>query len=318
MRRYFAITFFLFFSFLLVGQEQLDTQLYKLAKDAPKTKEIEQLVRFFETAVDKKEDLALLVSYWMMQNIEYDVEGYSNGNYQSDWEHTLQSGKAVCSGYANLFKAFCDRVRLNCSVISGFAKGYGYSIGEKFDGPNHAWNLIEINNQYYLFDITWASCYVSTVLDSLKYFKFPEPTYLFSDPKTFIEKHLPCQKRWQLLMSPVSFQRFSNFESFSQMTDVSTTRYNYQDSIRNYLAKDLVDQWIMDAEESYLVFPSQLDLARSYERIAYELSSSTSEKARLKRAKYYYSSALALFTDTADIRRCEIGIKFVQFYLNRM
>ena len=102
------------------------------------------------------------------------------------------------------------------------------------------------------------------------------------------------------------------------MTDVSTTRYNYQDSIRNYLAKDLVDQWIMDAEESYLVFPSQLDLARSYERIAYKLSSSTSEKARLKRAKYYYSSALALFTDTADIRRCEIGIKFVQFYLNRM
>ena len=319
MRRYLILIIIAFSNFLLFGQELLNRKLYEAAQNAAKTDEIDELITYFEGEAETKEDLVLLISYWMMNNINYDVEGFSTNNYQSSsWETTLTSGVAVCSGYATLFKEFCNRVSIKCEIVDGFAKGYGYTAAEKFNEPNHAWNIVKIDNQYHLFDITWASGYIQRIQDTLKYFKFPEPSYLFSPPNIFIEKHLPSQKRWQLLENPVSFERFSKFEWYEQMKDSLSNFYNYQDSIKNFLTQSFIDQQIMNAEESFSVFPSESELARNYERIAYQLSNFPLTKEKLEKSKYYYSSALELFTDSEDKKRCEKGIEYTQYYLNKM
>jgi transglutaminase/protease-like cytokinesis protein 3 len=39
--------------------------------------------------------------------------------------------------------------------LDGFAKGFGYKIGEPLSTPNHAWNAVRIDGNWYLLDATW-------------------------------------------------------------------------------------------------------------------------------------------------------------------
>ena len=58
-------------------------------------------------------------------------------------EGALLKGTAVCSGYAKAYEILLDAAGIPCETITGFAGGY------------HAWNLVQVDGQWYHVDATW-------------------------------------------------------------------------------------------------------------------------------------------------------------------
>ena len=56
----------------------------------------------------------------------------------------LVEGKAVCEGYAIAFQRLMEAMGIPCYIASGVVKGEG-----------HAWNLVQLNGQWYHLDATW-------------------------------------------------------------------------------------------------------------------------------------------------------------------
>ncbi|MBE6802893.1 MAG: hypothetical protein E7530_08435 [Ruminococcaceae bacterium] len=58
---------------------------------------------------------------------------------------TLVNGVAVCQGYAETFKIFCDKYKIPCVCITGIA-----------NGEAHMWNAVQMDDgKWYLIDVTW-------------------------------------------------------------------------------------------------------------------------------------------------------------------
>ena len=58
-------------------------------------------------------------------------------------EGALLNGTAVCSGYAKAYEALLDAAGIPCETITGYAGGY------------HAWNLVQVDGEWYHVDATW-------------------------------------------------------------------------------------------------------------------------------------------------------------------
>lgn len=142
---------------------------------------------------------------WISQNISYDVDAFFNQRLiEEKSEIVLQRGKAVCGGYAQLFKQMCQQANIPCEIITGWSKEYSEKLPTQ---PNHAWNAVRIDNQWRLLDITWGSGYIN---DQQKYVREFQEHYFLTDPDLLIYDHLPEDARWQLIDKPISRQEFEN------------------------------------------------------------------------------------------------------------
>lgn len=93
------------------------------------------------------------------------VEGEHNPTRSNGTAYgALIERKARCEGYSKAATLICDRVGLNCEIVSGFAESGGQRI-------QHAWNIIDINGVPYHFDFAWS--------DSASRNKIPCMVYLF-------------------------------------------------------------------------------------------------------------------------------------------
>jgi len=112
-------------------------------------------------------------------------------------ENVIKRKKTVCSGFINLFAFMANHADLPTKAINVHAKGAGYKFGDRFKGlSNHAWNIIMLDNKWYLLESTWARC----VKQSVEY-------YFLSPPEKFIIDHWPSKKKWQLLDKPITLKK---------------------------------------------------------------------------------------------------------------
>lgn len=101
---------------------------------------------------------ARAIYVWLAENISYDDAGYNSGNYSStSAEGVLANRTSVCDGYGSLYLALGKEVGLDIKKVAGYAKGYGYQNGQILNEPNHAWNIININGDWRVFDATWGT-----------------------------------------------------------------------------------------------------------------------------------------------------------------
>jgi transglutaminase/protease-like cytokinesis protein 3 len=149
---------------------------------------------------------------WIASNIDYDTEGYENNfwtHYPSDMailNDTYKLRKGVCSGYSHLFKYMLELCDIESEVISGFSRtGLDNFFPHK---ANHDWNAIKIDNEWKLFDVTWAREKGDTILD---YFWFD------TKPDDFILWHFPQNESWLLTDKDYSLQDFYNFPVYSKL-----------------------------------------------------------------------------------------------------
>ena len=123
----------------------------------------QQLVAPFPSLTDK----ARAIFTWLHHNIDYDVKSFFSGNIKgSTPQSTLQSGLAVCEGYASLFTNLAMYASLESRVVGGHGKGFGHVALQPgqplppYEG-NHAWNVVRIDNgEWKLIDACWGAGHV--------------------------------------------------------------------------------------------------------------------------------------------------------------
>jgi uncharacterized protein YkwD len=140
--------------------------------------------------------------------IRYDAASFLAGRTPpQDYANVAKSRLAVCEGYSNLFKKLCDEMAVECDVVHGYARGVGSSpfVDEEPSNSNHAWNVVAVENAWYLVDCTWDAGNLRGKSFQADY----DTDYLFLKPEHFICNHFPENSRQQLLEKPVSAADFS-------------------------------------------------------------------------------------------------------------
>lgn len=84
---------------------------------------------------------------YIIQNCSYDYAhvDLEKDGYWSTAEGPLLKGKAICSGYSAAFHVCMDALNIPNSSIGG----------EVSDGTGHAWNMVQIDGNWYHIDLTF-------------------------------------------------------------------------------------------------------------------------------------------------------------------
>jgi Transglutaminase-like superfamily len=130
---------------------------------------------------------------WVARNVQYDTQELKSEQRnpaKQEPETVFRNRQALCRGYSDLLTVICQKAGFDCRSVAGYTNTQGT------DGRDdlHAWNAIEINSQWYLFDVTWASNYLENngAIDD----RFD--AYFRQTSQKFIRKHFPFDPVWQL------------------------------------------------------------------------------------------------------------------------
>jgi hypothetical protein len=117
-------------------------------------------------------------------------------------EDTIFTGKAVCQGYAETYKAIANRAGLDCIVVGGHGKGFGYTALKKGERPpppkpdGHAWNAVRVDGGYWkLLDACWGAGHLDTSNNTYKQ-KFTPGQFTKSNEE-FGQRHFPRDPKHQ-------------------------------------------------------------------------------------------------------------------------
>lgn len=147
----------------LMRKEIMPTYLYTPAQTSQISAELDAAVRnIISSEINEHQsdyDKVRALHDYLKSNIEYDSAAASSPirNDSSFMEaHSVVGAllrhRCVCEGFAKAFKLLCDRVGLECWVVSGTGSSTISS------GP-HAWNIVRINGYYHHVDVTWDNQY---------------------------------------------------------------------------------------------------------------------------------------------------------------
>jgi hypothetical protein len=197
-----------------------------------------------------KNDLekARLAYSWIATHIRYDDKAFNTGQYNDESaDSVLVSRTAVCEGYSSLFQELGNLMGLEVEKISGYAKGYGYQPGDKFQDTDHAWNAVKIDGTWQLIDVTWGSSNSETTNEGLKSTMRFDPYWFCVSPEAFIFSHLPENNDWQLISQTVTLKQYEDLpfihDSFFKMGFDSRTIF--QKAISGY-PKEFVETFPLD------------------------------------------------------------------------
>lgn len=72
---------------------------------------------------------------------------FDENNWEVTLSNNLKKNKGVCCTYAQLYQACCDRAKIRCEFVYGYA-----------DGGFHSWNRVRIGGKWRYVDVTWYDC----------------------------------------------------------------------------------------------------------------------------------------------------------------
>lgn len=155
-----------------------------------------------------KSDLAKVraVYAWITSHVRYDEGAFGGQKYSSEVEYasrSLRSRKAVCTGFALLFKHLLIPAGIEVANIKGYARTFDSEAGQPVQRVDHEWNAVRLDGDWYLLDIAWAQ----TTAKEGK----PNDYFFLTEPAEFAANHFPAEPRWQLLDTMVSKAQFDRF-----------------------------------------------------------------------------------------------------------
>ncbi|MCB0431349.1 MAG: hypothetical protein H6585_03135 [Flavobacteriales bacterium] len=188
---------------------------------------VKKLSNYLTSPYDDDEAKVRAIFHWVRSHISYNVRAYArNKRKRIPPGRLLIRRKAVCLGYAELFKALCEASGIKTEVVVGYDKGSNYEPGDHFIRDDHAWNVVQVNGTWRLVDPTWSAGYISDRRKGLiprllitlgvelpprsHFEKAPVDLYFLTDPKVFAEDHLPSICEWQLLNPPVPMRAWEH------------------------------------------------------------------------------------------------------------
>ena len=131
--------------YFAVGDEYISGQERDSTKAAIASM-VEECRTFISDAKNNLEK-AYLIQKYISEEIEYAYVSGTTNSESALWAHNLdgvaRKGKGVCETYAKTYFYLCTLNGIECLVVSGDT------------GEEHAWNLININGNWYGVDVTW-------------------------------------------------------------------------------------------------------------------------------------------------------------------
>ena len=165
---------------------------------------IQSLVALIDSTRDEFEKVKMAYDAVALL-LDYDVEGFTKHKVDSQqWSDILISRKAVCAGFANLFKQICDLLKIPCEKVHGYARGVYKASPNESTSPNHAWNIVKIQDHWYFVDCTWGS----GALNQNNVQHIYNTDWLFVKNNHFIYTHFPADSNYQLTQKKVSLEEF--------------------------------------------------------------------------------------------------------------
>jgi hypothetical protein len=251
---------------------------------------------------------------WTGRNIQYARSGYSRTD-NSTWQSAttvLQTGKAVCIGYANVIEALCQKSGLQSFVVEGFSND-NYQT-------QHAWNIIRLNGNWYPLDVTWDAERIKAGLPW---------EYFLTGPEVFNQSHYPHDPVWQLTDHPLTFNDFKG----NIKVNNAPLPFSYRDTLTQWLRLNDQERLIRSLQRSMLFNPENAyvlkDLANYYfekAMTAYHLIAPlpvTDDSAglindRLARTRTFFTLAKELFEkviileNTAGMTDSKINLMMIE------
>ena len=121
-----------------------------------------------------------MIHDYLIENIEYEENSTDNNVYNI--YGALINKKCVCEGYAKAFKYLLDNLNINNTLVIGKATN---SDGNT---ENHAWNYVQINNEWYAVDCTWDD---PIIIGGGKLSKSSKYKYFLKGEEEFNQSHFP-------------------------------------------------------------------------------------------------------------------------------
>lgn len=120
-----------------------------------------QVLRAVGLFEEKKDQYEIVkgVYDWVIRSTEYVSGAPDNQNMYS----VLVNHASVCQGYAKTMQHLLNRLQIPCTIVIGTARGSAQA-GE----TPHAWNLVNIDDQFYYLDATWGDASYAKQDDSLE------------------------------------------------------------------------------------------------------------------------------------------------------
>lgn len=151
---------------------------------------------------------------WVADRVAYDVDGLrANRLGTQQVEETLRTHKAVCEGYAVLYRELAMLAGLQVHMLTGASKfnsSLPFALPPGIEG--HAWNAVLLGGRWRLLDVTWAA----GQLQPTGTFKRQFDDYWFcTPPEQFVYTHLPKDERWQLIEPTWNQARFDSLPRIS-------------------------------------------------------------------------------------------------------
>jgi hypothetical protein len=188
------------------------------------------------------------IYFWITRNIAYD-NGFKN-RIEGDTTLTqepytvVKTKKAVCIGYAKLFRALCEMSHIKAYVIEGIVKNKEGRVEQE----GHAWNVVKVAQNYYLVDATWGATDGPSA-----------QMYFLTGPSVFSENHSPYDPVWQLLMQPIDYQCFTE----NKNCDTGGNTFAFNDTIQKWEALDSLEQVFNEAYRKLNYNPNNLQAMRA-------------------------------------------------------
>lgn len=281
------------------------------------------------TATDLEKVRAIYV--WITHNIRYDVKATAFLGNRPDQENaviTLRTKKAVCEGYAVLFKAMCDTAQLKSHIVVGWTKGKKGKPDKVSRPRSHAWNVVFINDQWHLIDATWGAGW----LKKKEFIRNFKEEYFLANPETFIFKHLPDDPIWQLLECPISFKTFKKGEAeITEKIKITSCNYSFPDSIALWENLELDERNLKSAMNAYNYHKNNMtsrQLGNVYkkraENNAEKITEETEEEEKIQlieKCIIAYEKSLEYFLHPGNIQQAEVALtdfkeKYENFQIN--
>lgn len=226
-----ALIIFLFFTVQTTGQT------------------VDELTESLTKGIENDSLKVVRIYDWVTKNIVYDnhfirnrIEG--DTTLLQEPYNVVARKKAVCGGYSKLIKTMCRQVGIESEIVYGWTKDFR----GVFDQQEHAWNVVKINNKWYVLDATWGA----SGADAAK-------KYFLTDPSVFLENHYPHDPMWQLTNPPIGFDCFSKRK---QCADDKKNVFNYRDTIETWLKKDSLAKMFDFGQRALRYFPNDVEAIR--------------------------------------------------------
>lgn len=231
--------------------EQIDN--YVRALEFKSNVDLAEMAEEITAKSNTDEERLRAIFVWIAHNIEYDVKSFKSGKIPNSTAiGVVQKGRAVCEGYSNLFQELASNVGIKSLIVSGFSKGYGYQNRKKLETSDHAWNIVLLNNDWYLIDATWGAGHLNM---RGRYVPAMQEKYFMADPAFFVTEHLPEDPAMQLLPCPIKPKEF--LQDSSKVLKIARSKekcYSYRDTLAAYIQLDTVQQKVASAERMYRYF----------------------------------------------------------------